>query len=144
MPESNILNYDDLTSLQQGCIDCIIDCESNGDHAADWRGVGREAFAPETLRIIAADCELFLASAAGPDSDFEKRLFEEVDAYDLGWHLHLERQGTGVGFADLLIEEPLLGRLQNGANKLRPLEVDVVDGSVRRSGARPHSSSPTR
>lgn len=143
MPKEN-LTFDDLTPLEQGCVDCIIDCERNGDRQAEWQGLGREAFAPETLRAIVADCDVFLAVAAGSDSAFEDHLFAEVDAYELGRHLHLERQCVGVGFSDLLIEEPLLGRLLKASAPLGTMAFHVgEDGLVRLSSYHSSPSTPT-
>lgn len=140
MPEeNNHLTFDALSPMQKGCVDCILDCESNGDRAAEWQGIGREDFPPDTLRRIAADCERFLKSISGGDPYFAGELFCDVDEYDFGWQFHLERQGTGVGFAELHIGQPLLSRLQMSAAALGAISVEIGnDGKV----GFPASASP--
>lgn len=133
------LSFDDLTPMQQGCLDCIIDCETNGDHAADWAGIGREDFAAETLGLIASDCDHFLSQISGRDLAFEDELFSEYDAADFGWHFHLERQGTGNGFPEMLISQPLLNRLILNAAIMGPVQLFVRDGKVHHTAFDPSS-----
>lgn len=125
MPEQNSLTFDDLTVMQQGCVDCIIDCESNSDNAADWKRIGRADFASETLARLVVDCERLLARISGSDADFKDRLFADVDEHDLGWQFILERNGTGVGFAEIDIDQPLLRRLQVAAASLGEIRFEV-------------------
>lgn len=146
MPEQNqqnTLSFDDLSPFQQGCVDCILDCESNGDRAAEWQGVGREDFSQDVLRRIVSDCEKFLKTASGGDPDFATKVFGEADEYDAGWYFHLERQGTGVGFAELHIGQPLLSRLQMSAGLLGEIDVCIGDDGKTRVGVGMPKSFPT-
>lgn len=108
MPKSkndDQIAYSDLTPLAQGYADALLECQGSCAIADEWHGIGRDDFMKDTLRKVAEDCSSFLNAARKCHPDGEDGLLFEIDEYNLGFHFYLARQGTGVAFHGLGLDD---------------------------------------
>jgi hypothetical protein len=127
MPTNISTKIEDLPELERGYVDALLDHFLSLGEVEAGSGLTAADLSPEVVAKAEKDCNRFTNVLAKIDPDVLDEVNAEIEDYELGWHLLLERQETGVGFSDLPIAPQLREPLINAAGFLKPIELEVRD-----------------
>lgn len=137
MPEFRTITVGlaDFVAVADGYIDAVI--ATHGVTSLEGGAVSIDVNDLDyaALMKIQKDCKQFYSIATAVAGG-KTALVDQISLDDLGFHFFLSRQGAGLRFVDLDMDSRLAAELDDVANSMGRLEVEVRDRSIRILGAK--------